>query len=52
MMLKDFKKGIKNSIKEIQDNRYKETEALIEETQKSLKQLQETLRRPQAYGWN
>jgi len=45
MMLNDFKKNINNSIKEIQDNRCKEIEALIEESQKSLKELQETIRR-------
>ena len=43
MMLKDFKKDINNSIKEIQDNRCKEIEALVEETQNSLKELQETI---------
>jgi len=43
MRLKDFKKDINNSIKEIQDNRSKEIEALMEETQKSLKELQETI---------
>jgi len=46
MMLKDFKKEINNYIEEIQDNRCKEIEALIEETQRSLKELQETIRRP------
>ena len=39
MRLKDFKKDINNSIKEIQDNRCKEIEDLIEETQKSLNEL-------------
>jgi len=46
MRLKDFKKEIKNSIKEILDNRCKEKEALTEQTQKSLKQLHEILKRP------
>jgi len=46
MLLKDFKKYINNSIKEIQDNRCKEIEAPIEETQKSLKELQETIKKP------
>ena len=37
----DFKKAIKNSLKEIQENRVKQIEALKEETQKSLKEIQE-----------
>jgi hypothetical protein len=40
MVVKDLKKGINNSLKEIQ-NRAKEVEALKEEAQKSLKELQE-----------
>jgi len=43
MRLKDFKKDISNSFKEKQDNRCKEIEALIEEMQNSLKELQETI---------
>jgi len=39
--LKDFKKDINNSLKEIQDNTGKQIEALKEEMQKSLKELQE-----------
>jgi F0F1-type ATP synthase membrane subunit b/b' len=41
MMLVDFKKDIKNSLKEIQENTAKQVEALNEETQNSLKELQE-----------
>jgi vacuolar-type H+-ATPase subunit I/STV1 len=41
MQVEDIKKGINNSLKEIQDNSAKEIEALKEETQKSLKELQE-----------
>jgi hypothetical protein len=40
-VIKDFKKGINNSLKEIQDNTAKQLEALKEETQKPLKELQE-----------
>ena len=43
MVVEDFKKGINNSLKEIQENSVKEVEVLKEETQKSLKELQETL---------
>jgi hypothetical protein len=41
MMVEDFKKGINNSLKEIQENMAKQVEALKEETQKSHKELQE-----------
>jgi predicted nucleic acid-binding Zn-ribbon protein len=42
MMIKNFKKDINNSLKEIQENTGKQVEALKEETQKSLKELQKT----------
>jgi len=42
MVIENFKKDIHNSIKEIQDSTDKQVEALEEETQKSLKELQET----------
>ena len=42
MMIKDFKKDINNSLKEIQENTGKQLEALKEETQKSLKELQKS----------
>jgi gas vesicle protein len=41
MMIENFKKNIKNSLKEIQENTGEQVEALKEETQKSLKELQE-----------
>jgi hypothetical protein len=41
MMIEDFKKGINNSLKEIQESTGKQLEALKQETQKSLKELQE-----------
>jgi DNA anti-recombination protein RmuC len=41
MLVEDFKKGINNSLKEIQENTAKYLEALKEEAQKSLKELQE-----------
>ena len=41
MLIEDFKKDIKNSLKEIQENTCKQVEALKEETQKFLKELQE-----------
>jgi len=41
MMMKDFKKDINNSFKEIQNNTSEQVEVLKEETQKSLKELQE-----------
>ena len=37
MLVENFKKGINNSLKEIQENTGKQLEALKEETQKSLK---------------
>ena len=37
MLVEDFKKGINNSLKEIQENTAKQ----VEETEKSLKELQE-----------
>ena len=40
MMIEDFKKDINNSCKEIQENIGKQVEALKEETQKSIKELQ------------
>jgi hypothetical protein len=41
MLVEDFKKGINNSLKEIQENTAKKVEVLQEEAQKSLKELQE-----------
>ena len=41
MVVEDLKKGINNSLKEIQENSAKEVEALKKEVQKSLKELQE-----------
>jgi hypothetical protein len=41
MLIEDFKKGINNSLKEIQENADKQVEVLKEEAQKSLKELQE-----------
>ena len=41
MLVEDLKKGINNSLKEIQENTAKQVEDLKEETQKSLKELQE-----------
>jgi phage-related minor tail protein len=43
MVVEDFKKGINNSLKEIQENTPKQVEALKEEAQKSLKELQENI---------
>jgi methyl-accepting chemotaxis protein len=43
MLLEDIKKGINDSLKEIQENSVKEVETLKEETQKSLKELQENI---------
>ena len=37
MVVEDFKKGINNSFKEIQENTAKQVEVLKEETQKPLK---------------
>ena len=41
IVAEDFKKGINNSLNEIQENTAKQLEALKEETQKSLNELQE-----------
>jgi F0F1-type ATP synthase membrane subunit b/b' len=41
MVVEDFKKGISNSLKEIQENTAKKVEALKEEAQNSLKELHE-----------
>ena len=41
MLVEDFKKGIDNSLKEIQENTAKQVEALKKEMQKTLKELQE-----------
>jgi gas vesicle protein len=41
MLVKDFRKGINNSLKEIQENIDKHVEVLKEEAQKSVKKLQE-----------
>jgi gas vesicle protein len=41
MLVQDFKKGINNSLKEIQENTVKQVEDLKEEAQKSLKVIQE-----------
>jgi hypothetical protein len=41
MLVEDIKKGINNSLKEIQENSTKEVEVLKAKTQKSLKELQE-----------
>jgi hypothetical protein len=38
-LAEDFKKGINNSVKEIQENTDKQVEILKKETQKSLKEL-------------
>jgi hypothetical protein len=43
MVVEDFKKGINNSLKEIQENTAKQVETLKEEAQKSLKELQENM---------
>jgi hypothetical protein len=39
MVVEDFKKGINNSLKEIQENTAKQVEDLKEEAQKSHKEL-------------
>ena len=44
LMIEDITKGINNPLKEIQ-NTGKQLEALKEETQKSLKELQENINR-------
>ena len=41
MLIKDFKKDINNSLKEIQENTAKQLEALKEEKTKFIKELQE-----------
>jgi predicted nucleic acid-binding Zn-ribbon protein len=41
ILVEDFKKGINNSLKEIQENTAKQVEVLKKETQKFLKELQE-----------
>ena len=41
MMIEDFKKDINNFLEEIQENTGKQLEASKEETQKSLKELEE-----------
>ena len=41
MRIEDFKKGINNSLKEIQENTARQVKGLKEETQTSLKELQE-----------
>jgi hypothetical protein len=41
MLVENFKKGINNSLKEIQEDTAKELQVLKEETQKSFKELQE-----------
>jgi hypothetical protein len=40
IVVEDFKKSINNSFKQIQENTAKQVEALKEEAQKSLKELQ------------
>ena len=42
MLVEDFKKGINNSLKEIQENTAKQVEVFKEEAQKYLKELQES----------
>jgi hypothetical protein len=39
MLVEDFKKGIKSSLKEIQENTAKQIEVLKEEAKKCLKEL-------------
>jgi len=41
IIMENFKKDLKNSLKEMQENTSKQVEALSEETQKSPKELQE-----------
>ena len=43
MLVEDFKQGINNPLKEIQENTAKQVKALKEETQKSLKELRENM---------
>jgi hypothetical protein len=42
MLVEDFKKGINNSLKEIQESTAKQVEVLKEEAQKSLKNYRKT----------
>jgi hypothetical protein len=39
MLVEDFKKGVNNSLKEIQENTAKQIEVFKDKTQKSLKEL-------------
>ena len=39
MLVEDFKKGINNSLKEVQENTAKQVQVLEEEAQNSLKEL-------------
>jgi hypothetical protein len=41
ILIEDFKNGINNSLKKIQENTAKKIDALKDEAQKSLKELQE-----------
>jgi len=43
MMMEDFKKDTKNSLRETQENRNKQVEVYREESQKSLKEFQENI---------
>ena len=43
MMIKDFKKDINNSLKEVKVSTGKQVEAIKEETQNFLKELQENM---------
>ena len=43
MQIEDFKKGINNSLKEIEKNMGQQVEAFKEETQKFLKEIQENI---------
>jgi len=43
MMLEDFKKDVKNSLRETQENINKQVEAYTEELQKSLVEFQENI---------
>jgi hypothetical protein len=45
MLVEDFKKGINNSVEEIQENTAKQVVVLKEDAQKSLKELQENTNR-------
>jgi chromosome segregation ATPase len=48
IMVEDFKKGINNSLKEIQENTAKQVEAFKEEAQKFLKELKNTSKEVEA----